>query len=187
MSHSDTLEKSWQELSSPGFLVIITSFLPCREDLSVWHDVGAGIHYDTGTREQGWGSQDWGGEEWQTVHHITITRRCRRNNKHSVQITRKLIKPVLSQFKVYNCHSPTPPPTGTSSVLMSYSSGQSLYDLIFLLFLQKSNWGFTVRDIWPWINVFDQCKFPSPMSVCYNWWGGSLWCDVSPLITVKQK
>ena len=119
MSHSDTLEKSWQELSSPGFLVIITSFLPCREDLSVWHDVGAGIHYDTGTREQGWGSQDWGGEEWQTVHHITITRRCRRNNKHSVQITRKLIKPVLSQFKVYNCHSPTPPPTGTSSVLIS--------------------------------------------------------------------
>ena len=119
MSHSDTLEKSWQELSSPDFLVIITSFLPCREDLSVWHDVGAGIHYDTGTREQGWGSQDWGGEEWQTVHHIIITRRCRRNNKHSVQITRKLIKPVLSQFKVYNCHSPTPPLTGTSSVLIS--------------------------------------------------------------------
>ena len=119
MSHSDTLEKSWQELSSLGFLVIITSFLPCREDLSDWHDVGAGIHYDTGTREQGWGSEDWGGEEWQTVHHITITRRCRRNNKHSVQITRKLIKPVLSQFKVYNCHSPTPPLTGTSSVLIS--------------------------------------------------------------------
>ena len=71
------------------------------------------------TREQGWGSQDWGGEEWQTVHHITITRRCRRNNKHSIQITRKLIKTVLSQFKVYNCHSPTPPPTGTSSVLIS--------------------------------------------------------------------
>ena len=119
MSHSDTLEKSWQELSSLGFLVIITSFLPCRGDLSDWHDVGAGIHYDTGTREQGWGSEDWGGEEWQTVHRITITRRCRRNNKHSVQITRKLIKPVLSQFKVYNCHSPTPPLTGTSSVLIS--------------------------------------------------------------------